>query len=137
MVKKNSNDSTILALKGQIEYKKNALKATEKFSPVTNCSLEVDNVRYNIHVLTKEQIIPLLIKLNSYKMSAEALGLLNDYTISGFSLKEWIQDLQAKLMNVNRKVEEDRLRRLEEKLHNLLSNDTKVELEIEEIKSML
>jgi len=137
MAKTNKNDTTILVLKKQIQEKKDALKATEKFSPVTNCSLEIDNVRYNIHVLTKDQIVPLLIELNSYKISAEALGLLNDYNISGFSLKEWIQDLQAKLMNVNRKVEEDRLRKLEEKLHNLLSNETKVELEIEEIKSLL
>ncbi len=137
MAKTNVNDQTILKLKKQIEEKKVALKVTERFVPVTNCSIEIDGTRLNIQVLNKEQIVSLLVKLNAYKLSAKDLGLLSEFTMSGFSLDDWIKDLQAKLMNVNRKVEEARLKLLEDKLHSLLSVDKKVELEIEEIASSI
>jgi hypothetical protein len=77
------------------------------------------------------------VKLNSYLLSAKDLGLHNDFTISGFSLSDWMSDLNSRLMIVNRKTEEDKLRGLENKLHNLLSNDTKIELEINDIVSQL
>ena len=46
-----TNDELILQLKKQIEDKKKALRATEKFTPITNCSIELDGVRQNIQVL--------------------------------------------------------------------------------------
>jgi hypothetical protein len=133
----NENDKTILTLKKQIAQKKSALKVSERFSPITNCSIELDGIRSNIQVLTKDQLVTLLVKLNSYKMSAKELGILADYFISGFCVEDWIKDVQAKLMNVNRKVEEFRLKTLEDKLDNLLSNEKKVELELDEIASSL
>lgn len=136
MAKKN-NDTVILTLKKQIEEKKNALKTTERFSPVTNCSIELDGMRYNIQVLDKEQLISMLVRLNSYRLSAVDLGVLSEYKISGFTLDNWLKDLNAKLMNVNRKVEENRLKVMEDRLHNLLSNEKKIELEIDEIASSI
>lgn len=49
----------------------------------------------------------------------------------------WMTDLQARLAYVDKKIEADKLRKMEEKLHRLLSVDKKVELEIEDIKSSL
>lgn len=137
MAKQNLNDKAILTLKKQIEEKKSALKTSERFSPVTNCSIEVDGNRLNIQVLSKEQLVNLLVKLNAYKMSATELGLLNEFIISGFSVTDWMKDLQSRLMNVNRTVELDKLKSLENRLHTLLSNDKKIELEIEEIASSI
>jgi len=137
MSKQEVNDKMILGLKKQIEDKKKALKASERFSPTTNCSIELDGSRYNINVLGKEQIVSLLVKLNSYLLSAKDLGLHNEFTISGFSLADWMGDLNSRLMIVNRRAEEDKLRGLENKLHNLLSVDTKIELEINDIVSQL
>lgn len=131
------NDEKIMILKKQIEEKKEKLKKAEKFSPITNCSLEVDGVRHNINVLQKEQIVTLLVKLNTYAMSAKDLGILSDYNISGFNVEDWLTDLKAKLDNLSRKEEEMKLKAMEGKLHQLLSNDKKVELEIEEIESLL
>ncbi|MDP9675353.1 hypothetical protein J2W97_001336 [Paenibacillus jamilae] len=133
----NNNDQKILELKKQIETKKKQISKSKKFSPVTNCSIELDGIRHNIQVLTKEQVISLMVKLNSYAMSADNLGLLHNYTISGFNVAEWIDDLKSKLEFMSRKEEELKLKTMESKLDKLLSNDKKVELEISEIESLL
>lgn len=131
----NVNDQKIMELKKQIEEKKNKIKKSQKFTPITNCSIEVDGQRYNLQVLTKEQLITLAVKLNSYAMSAKDLEL--DFSISGFEINDWITDVKAKLDFVSRKEEENKLKVMETKLHQLLSNEKKVELEIEEIMSSL
>jgi len=132
-----SNDSKIMTLKTQIINKRKQLDGVKKFSPITNCSIEVDGVRYNINVLIKEQLISLMVKLNSYMISAKELRLLEEYIISGFNVQDWISDIKAKLDVVSRKDEERKLKTMEDKLDYLLSNDKKVELEISEIEALL
>ncbi|MCM3257109.1 hypothetical protein M3664_04840 [Paenibacillus lautus] len=133
----NQNDRKILELKKHIEEKKKLVSKSKKFSPVTNCSIELDGIRHNIQVLTKEQLIQMLIKLNAYATSAKDLGLLDEYNISGYKVTEWIEDLQAKLDYINRKNEEQKLKSMEAKLDKLLSDEKKVELEIDEIEASL
>lgn len=132
-----NNDEKILELKKQIEEKKKKVGKSQKFTPVTNCSIEVDGTRYNIQVLGKEQLISLMVKLNSYAISAKELEVLSDYSISGFNVGDWIKDLKAKLEFINRKDEEYKLKTMESKLDLLLSNEKKVELEIDEIENLL
>lgn len=131
-----TNDKKIMELKKQIEEKKNKISKSQRFTPITNCSIEVDGVRYNLQVLTKEQLITLMVKLNTYAMSAKDLGV-DDYSISGFTVLDWITDIKSKLDFVSRKEEENKLKVMESKLHQLLSNEKKVELEIEEIMKSL
>ena len=134
----NNNDQKIMELKKQIEDKKVKLGKSQKFMPITNCSIEIDGgTRININVLGRDQIISLLVKLNSYAISARELELLNDYKISGYNVMEWIQDLKSKLEFLSRKDEENNLKLMESKLDLLLSSEKKVQLEIDEIESML
>lgn len=137
MTEKAENDVVILKLKEQIKEKKKLLETTKRFQPVTNCSIDIDGVRLNIQVLSKEQLVNLLVKLNIYKMSAKELELLNEFSISGFTVEDWMKDVQSKLMNLNRKEEENKLIAMENRLHNLLSGEKKVELEIQEIADLL
>jgi hypothetical protein len=132
-----TNDQKILGLKKQIEEKKKLLVKSQKFTPITNCSIEIDGVRSNIQVLSKEQLVGLLVRLNAYKTSAKELGVLENYIISSFNVEDWITDLKSKLEFTNRKDEEAKLKAMETKLDYLLSNEKKVELEIDEIESML
>lgn len=132
-----TNDQKIMELKKQIEEKKKQIVKAQKFSPITNCSIEIDGQRYNIQVLTKEQLISLMVKLNSYAISADKLELLDDYFITGYNVLDWIKDIKAKLDYVCRKEEENKLKTMEFKLHQLLSNEKKVELEIDEIMKSL
>lgn len=132
-----ANDDVILELKKRIDEKKKALKGAEKFSPVTNCSLELGAQRFNIQVSGKEQLTDLLVMLNAYRNSAIELEVNTEYKISGYSLDDWITDIKARLMNLNRNIEQSKLKALEDKLDSLLSSEKRVELELEDIKNLL
>lgn len=99
--------------------------------------MNIDGVRSNIQTFNKEQIISILVKLNAYALSAKDLGILEEYIISGYNVMDWIADLKAKLEHVTRKEEIQKLKSMEAKLDRLLSDEKKVELEIDEIAKML
>lgn len=129
-----NNDDKILKLKEQIKAKKANLSKIGKFTPITNCSIEVNGKRYNIHTLnSSDKIIPLMVEINIYRHSASELKFEEQFLISGYTPDQWLIDLQSKLSQVSRKDEEDRLKSMESKLEKLLSDDKRVELEIEEI----
>lgn len=133
----NSNDQRILELKKQIELKKEKLGKSARFTPITNCSLELHGTRHNLNVLDKEKLLQLLVMLNSYYLSAKDLAVLTQVTFSGYKLDEWLTDINAKLNILSRKSEEQALKVMEDKLLKLLSDGKKVELEIDEIEAML
>ena len=132
----SKNDEKILILRKQIEEKKEQLKKLAKFNPVTNCSIELDSVRYNLNTLTNEQLILLLVKLNMYKLSVNDLKI-NDFNISGYKVDDWIEDIKSKLEILNQRNEQNKLKQLESKLTKMLSEEKKTELEIEEIANIL
>jgi DNA-binding transcriptional regulator YhcF (GntR family) len=70
-------------------------------------------------------------------MAAENLKLLDEYIISGYKPEEWITDIRGKLDVVSKKDEERKLQVLENKLQKMLSDDKKIELELEEIAKSL
>lgn len=133
----NLNDSKIMNLKVLIEEKKKVLKKSKQFSPITNCSIELDGTRYNIHVLSKEKLITLAVKLQSYMTAAKELELLDVYIISGYRVEEWISDIKSKLDVLIQREEEKKLKFMENKLNKLLSEDKKTELELSEIENIL
>lgn len=139
MVKKlNNNDDKIMGLRKQIADKKAALKATESFSPRTNCSLTLDGQSTNIRAeMSKERLIDLLVKVHALKASADQLGVVDDFKISGYSAQDWITDIKARVMIVNKREEESRLKVLEDKLHALLSVDKKIELELDDLSKQI
>lgn len=132
-----TNDQRILTLKKQIEEKKNKINKSLRFTPTTNCSIEIDGIRHNIQVLSRADLILLMVKLNSYMLSAKDLGMLDDYFISGYKVEDWISDIKSKIDILSRKEEEKSLKAMEEKLLKLLSDGKKVELELNDIESML
>jgi len=131
-----ANDSKILELKKQIEEKKKKIKKSKKFTPNTNCVLTFQGITNNINVLNEEQLINLHINLVMFYNTAIDLDY-NDVKLSGYSLPNWIEDVQSKIENLSIKKEVSKLNQMEEKLHQLLSNDKKVELEISAIEDML
>ena len=130
------NDERIMQLKQQIETKRKELaNQTGRFTPVTNCLLVIDKVTYNLHVESSEL---LLIKVNMMAMSAKDLGLdISKVIISGYSLADWIDDIQNYLKVQSYKDEKRKLERLEKQLDALLSDDKRTELEIDSIAALL
>ena len=59
------NDDKILSLKAQIAKKKELLKSSKKFSPVTNCNLTLNGTRVNLHTLTSaDDIMNVMVGMN-------------------------------------------------------------------------
>ena len=126
----SKNDDRILELKKQIEVKKKSISEKKiRFIPETNCVLNMD-------VCSDDALLLLLIRLNSYLMSAKDLNMA-DFEISGYSVTAWIKDIKSKLDVSGLKKEESDLKKMESKLDKLLSNDKKIELEIDEIVALL
>lgn len=130
-----SNDKRILELKEQIKIKRDKLSKIGKFTPVTNCILDLDGNKLNIQVLKKDQLVLLACKLQSYKNSAIELDL--ELNMSGFNIDDWLKDIKSRIDILSLKDEELKLKEMEDKLTTLLSNEKRVELEINAIEEML
>jgi len=131
------NDKIILNLKQEIEEKKKLLNKAQRFTPVTNCNLEINGNRVNINVLTKDGLLLKIAEVKALQNALKSELPEEKLEIGGFSVEHWLEDLKSKFSTLNVSLERDRLKKLEEKLHGLLSLDTKVELEIESLKNQI
>lgn len=131
------NDERIMSLKKQIEEKREELeKLKARFVPETNCMLELDSVRYNLHTLSDPCY--LLLKLTSLTMAAEKLDVNpNDVVISGYPLSLWINDIKNKMKADKYKLEKNNLNNIEKQLTDLLSSDKQTELKIDALESLI
>lgn len=133
----SKNDDRILELKKQVENKKKEIaKKNVKFVPETNLIIEINGQKTNINVLSEKDLNSLLVILNMYRMSSADLEM-NDFEISGYKIDKWMNDVRAKINMKTLKNEEAELKRLEEKLDKLLSEDKKTELELDSIAALL
>ena len=133
----SKNDDKILDLKAQIEKKKRDIGIVRNFNPSTSCILNIDNVNYNIHTFSKSQIIHMLVKLNSMMMSAKDLGLEDQLEFNGYNISLWIEDLMKLLNITNIRQEQVKLVQMERRLTEMLSDNKKIELELDEIMKEL
>ena len=133
----SKNDDRILELKKQVENKKKEIaKKNVKFVPETNLIIEINGQKTNINVLSENDLKSLLVILNMYRMSAVDLEM-KDFEISGYKVDQWMNDVKEKINMKTFKNEEAELKRLEEKLDKLLSEDKKTELELDSIAALL
>ena len=130
----SKNDERVLQLKKLIETKKSEL-STQRFVPMTNCVLDMEDKKYNLNVLQESELRFLMIKLNAYAMSADNLKI--DLVISGYGVNEWLADISGKLAIITDKKKRDELKALESKLDKMLSDEKKTELELDEIAALL
>ena len=129
------NDERVLQLKQVIDKKKSELKGSKRFTPLTNCVLDLEEQKYNLNVLQLDDLQFLLVKLNMYLMSAKNLGICLE--ISGNNIEEWITDIKCKIEIFEYKKKEAELKALEVKLDKMLSNEKRTELELDEITALL
>jgi|GEM_PF-972689 len=138
----SNNDSRIMELKEQIIKKKNELGKAPSFSPITNCILEYDGIKYNLHATNKTELLLLTLKLNALIMSAYNVGMTDEdielmVIISGYSIIYWLADIQCKASIIEYDEEKKKLSKMEAKLDKLLTNEKRTSLEIDDIASML
>ena len=131
----SKNDERVLQLKEIIEKKKLELKGAKKFTPLTNCVLDLEGQKYNLNVLQLNDLQILLVRLNMYRISAKDLEI--NLEISGYNIAEWIADIKCKIEIFEYKKKESELKVLEAKLDKMLSDEKKTELELDEIAALL
>lgn len=131
----SKNDERVLQLKEIIDKKKLELKGAKKFTPLTNCILDLEGQKYNLNVLRLNDLQLLLVRLNMYLMSAKDLKI--NLEISGYNIAEWITDIKCKIEIFEYKKKEAELKTLEVKLDKMLSDEKKTELELDEIAVLL
>lgn len=131
----SKNDERVLQLKQVIDTKKSELKNSKKFTPITNCVLDLEGQKYNLNVIQFDYLQLLLVRLNMYLMSAKDLGV--SLEISGYNIEEWITDIKCKIEVFEYKKKETELKALEAKLDKMLSDEKKTELELNEIAALL
>lgn len=139
----SKNDDKILVLKKKIEEMKTDLKENKPvFKPITNCMLEFHGCEYNIHAMTPFELKRLLVMIHTEVLACEDLKLgdyygkvMSDYTLmyGNFTAVEWMQDIREKITVLDYRNKELGLKTAEKQLERLLSEDKKVELQIDEI----
>jgi len=132
-----NNDERILEMRKKIQEKKESIGKVKRFSPITNCILPILGQTLNINVLSKDDLVRTLVMLNSFRMSAKDLELLDALNHNGYNIEDWITDIKNKLDSISKKEEETKLKTMEKKLEKLLSDDKRTELEIDEIAEFL
>jgi len=120
-----------------LKKKKALLARSKKFDPITNCNFNFRGDRFNIHTISKEKVLLLIAEVKSLQSALKEVMPEETLIMNGWSAENWLTDLIAKYNNLNVSMERTRLQNLEAKLHNLLSLDAKVELEIEDIKKQI
>ncbi len=133
----SDNDNRIVKLKLEIEKRLKLLENKGKNNNFkTNCILDFEGMKFNFHTLSEDQSLLLLVRLLSYKMASEKYSI-DLPKISGYSFDDWISDLKLKLENASYKYQLADLREKLRRLNELLSNDKRTELELDEIEKML
>lgn len=130
-----TNDERIMSLRGQLEEKRKELGEYKRYSPITNCILELEGTRYNLHIASDNY---LLVRLHMYVMAANDLGIDPEKVIiCGYPVTDWISDIKgfiAKDEHLNKKKQFDAL---EKQLTELLSDDKQTELRIDALAALL
>lgn len=125
------NDTLILELQKKIAAKKSQIKVN-RFEPITNAALSLDDKNYNLHVVTFEQACLLLAKIQSY-IDGFKVHFEEDLTIGSYKASDWCQDLKARIQFLGSKQEQERLNVLEQELEKRLSEQKKTSLDLERI----
>ena len=135
----SNNDERILKLKKSIEQQKEQLKNVDAYTYKTNKIIELNGVKYNLNVIQKETIYELLVELGSklvgmkYLSDNNGIYLAKEYTISGYCVDSWVDDLNYQLVKLSIKDRENALKSAEAQLNKFLSEDKRTELLLDEL----
>ena len=135
-------DSKINLLLKTVKEQQEEVAKTEKKSKTswnTTCSYNMANGKIvNIQICKEDKVIDVMTDLIREKtlrdQAYKALDL--DHTLedhNGFSIDDWTEDLKKRLASLRLKNQKEKLTILEKRLNNILSEEQKRELELEDI----
>lgn len=138
----SQNDAKIQAMLKQIETKKKEVSKIERFVPETSMTIDVAGTRYNLNTVTDTaKFIEITAHLISQKTNWDAankiLGTTIEFSSGGFSLEQWVSDIQGRLKQVSLRQKKQAISEMEKKLESLMSNDLRTELELSKLEELI
>lgn len=143
---KKSDEKTLELIK-EVNRQKKDIESAERPNWITNSLFsysENDSQAVNIKV---EQNVRNLIcyaaflseREKAYKETAAALGVADPpaFTWSGYSVKDWHEDIKARINKVQLSAKKKKLELLESRLSAIISPELRAELELEAIQADL
>lgn len=141
-----SQDKKTLELIELIKKQKKEIAEVERPSWKTNLSFAMWAGCQPVN-LQAEQNVGVLINVaafirRAYESYVEVISDLSVidppvYTHQGYTMDEWMHDIDIRIKKLQIKSKKDRLEKLEARLNNLISPELKAQLELEEIQKEL
>jgi len=141
------NDVIIDGLLKKVEEKRSQVEVIKNPKFKTNMSLCFDITKgigketYNIHMLDENSLLLFLSRIdlmfNSIVDTCLIYELENNFTLHGYELSDWRDDvlLKLRISQSNRKLKE--LKQIESKLNGLMSSDKKESIELSKLAKLL
>lgn len=136
----NTNDDKILLLQEKIQVKEESLKKlSTSFAPKTNLIFGKKNLNVakeaDLLEITRELMIA---KKVDEQIKAEDFGFSEEYfKIHGYSIDDWLHDVKKKMESILIVQEKQKLSKLKAELAKRLSDDKRIELEIDELSKLI
>lgn len=129
------NDEKVMQLKSLIEKRREELGKLQVNEIETNLVIDFMGQKHNLNVLSENDLKLMLVRLHSYKSAMNELDIVAE--ISGYTVDQWMSDIKTKLVTIEYKKKKKELEDNEKLLDKLLSDEKKVELELERIMESL
>lgn len=144
MAPQTQNDDKVLKLMNEVKKRKLEIATSEKAAWTTNCSLNINGKTINLHVVNDVNVLvgALAALLRNRANHVEAAKLLGfdkpaPFEHDGYSLEDWLADMKIRATKIQIAQKRKDLERYEAQLDKLLSNDKKVELELDQLEKEL
>ncbi len=140
-------DKKTMDLINEVKRQKAEIAKADRPQYRTNCFFPyVEGAAQTINILVESNIRNLICiasflmdKESSYKEAAKALGVESppDFTWSGFSASDWVEDLKTRIVKTQIAVKRKKLEALEARLNSIISPEMRAELELAAITEEL
>lgn len=140
-------DKKTLDLINEVKKQKADIAKADRPQYRTNCSFayiegssQTTNIQVESNIRNLIGIAAFLLdKEKSYKEAAKTLGVESppEFTWSGFSAADWIEDLKTRITKAQIAVKRKKLEALETRLNSIISTELRAELELAAITEEL
>lgn len=138
---KISIDQQIAAVASKIQKQKEIVLETEKKSNrswTTTCQLNLSqNLKVNIQSAKedtlREALAQLLIIEDYSNKASKMLNLKNEFKFDGYSVAEWVSDMESRIAKIKLKTEKEKLEKLQLRIESITSEDQKRQRELQRI----
>lgn len=137
-------DQRIDEVRKIVENQKKVVLDTESKSSrpwTTTGVLNLPNLKLNLLTAKESAIVSALADILSLKdYHSKAATMLNSkekFSIDGYTLDDWKNDFESRINKIKLKNEKEKLEKLELRLKNIMSEDLKREIELDQIMKEL